>query len=282
MADNAEVLAEEILNSFTIQTGATAYWSHPSRADALARLFRTNGRGGPTCYDAWNGTWKGTWKKPGQSAEDAAKIHSHIWDETQRVTYGRPEQYVQPVTQSRMGFQSNAKIPKPPGEIPETNIAINVWSPADGLTGWVGWGGRCDPHIAYLINPHTLIWVMQYQECTKLADTFLVFFEWVASDHRSYGIHGRFFEVAKVMPQPAAPEETPPEPRRTVKVKSKKKGFKRQQEAPADTAPTPAPAPVQAYPSGYQLRIKDGIAGYTSYLPPKTGAFVVPQTECQH
>ncbi|MEM1264921.1 MAG: hypothetical protein AAGI50_02790 [Pseudomonadota bacterium] len=209
---NAAELAQALVANFDIQSGS-AHWAMPGREREIAATLRGNGQGSARSYDPWNGAWRGPWLKPGQTARERRELHAHIWDETQHVTFAGHSQYVQPVTQSRTGFKLERDLTPQPAE---TNIAINVWSPQHGLTGWVGWGGRNDPHIAYLLNPHTLIWVMQFGIADRLAPTFAIFFEWVAADHQAYGISGRFFDLSPEATRPGGHRLTMKPPREAV------------------------------------------------------------------
>ncbi|MGB0504671.1 MAG: hypothetical protein ACPGGK_00620 [Pikeienuella sp.] len=143
-------------------------------------------------YDPWDGWWKGDFSSGGKTYQNY-----HVWDPTVRVRSNTKhcssngivedeapaeggahsyEQYVQMVTQiaklnsvsaaaandtkfwyAGANFMRNGLHP-----LGKTDFAINVWSPQDGLTGYVLKRQTGVEHLflfAYLLDDETLLWV---------------------------------------------------------------------------------------------------------------------------
>ena len=75
-------------------------------------------------FDPWTSWWLGDW---------GGKAQYHIWDGTEPNANG---QYVQPVTQSETAHASRNNYSYLSARWC-ANVAVNVYSPADGVTGWV-------------------------------------------------------------------------------------------------------------------------------------------------
>lgn len=159
------------------------------------------GVGGTSVYRPWQGWWCGTFNSAG-----SAMVHHHVWDET--VT--RSSVDVQPVTQSKHRFVGASNLASML-TANKVDLAINVFSRTDGLTGWVSkrqWGaGTEHPHIAYYLDATHVIWVTQ-QEGTSNPYRWFMFFEWSNStlSPTRYGIHGREFEISSGRIGPPPPE----------------------------------------------------------------------------
>lgn len=144
-------------------------------------------------FDPWNGFWGGRWQ-PGNSRQ------CHVWD----VTQAYEGAWVQPVTQSVSGFKTADDLPAALGCEARTTVdlAINVWSPSLGVTGWVS--KRQDtaqelPHIGYRIDARTLVWITRILPCPMPDGAgegpFLMFLEWASEDRSVYRIRGKRFRI---------------------------------------------------------------------------------------
>lgn len=143
-------------------------------AIAAGALFR----GDPLqVFGPWTDWWEGQWSN--------GTTYYHIWDQT--VQQGA--QAVQPVTQSPHGFAHNGKLAAMRRAGRSVDLAINVCSAEKGITGWVSKGDGEMPHVGYLLNSVTLLWIAQHR------GQFLMFFEWVDPEAGAYGIHGRPFNI---------------------------------------------------------------------------------------
>lgn len=219
----AEGLSRLLFRSYPISAGVQNYWherpsteqsDHGARSQVRAVFARERTAFRPTAavYDPWDGWWRGNWQNGGQSGWP----QYHIWDRTRETNGGF---YIQPVTQRRgipatstpdviqrgQDFTTSARLAQhwAAGQV---NLAINVWREDTGVTGWV-WkkddGDQILPHIGYLLNRHTLIWITQQHPKTQsnvydfdYGQEFWMFFEWVDGQRRTYGIHGRKFQFA--------------------------------------------------------------------------------------
>lgn len=125
-----------------------------------------------TVYNPWDGWWCGKWSN--------GTTYYHIWDPT--VSHGKD--WVQLVSQSGSAFVHKDNIESYRGSV---DLAINV-AGSRGLTGWVKKSDGHYPHIAYLLQPKTLLWIMKPPK----GDWFM-FVEW--SNGSTYQIEGRQFTV---------------------------------------------------------------------------------------
>ncbi|MHC4266621.1 MAG: hypothetical protein ACYSUK_11940, partial [Planctomycetota bacterium] len=118
----------------------------------------------------------------------------HIWEPTQKID----NRMIQPVTLSERFFVERQHVDKTM-KSGATDIAINVFSRESGITGWVSkhQGGRYElPHIGYLINETTLLWITQIKEAGKLDASDNCWFVFLESVNRSenqteYRIYGQ-------------------------------------------------------------------------------------------
>ncbi len=136
-------------------------------------------------FTPWDGVWRGTWK-----GSDSSSPQYHLWDQTSE----RDGQFVQPVTQSTSDYVTRENFDEMTGKN-KVDLGINVWSPTNGLTGWVSKRQNDDPHelphIAYAPNARTLIWIAQ----RNFTGSFWMFYEWVNSAGTQYGIYGMSFTL---------------------------------------------------------------------------------------
>ena len=160
--------------------------------DALVTCFQheLGNRGKQNSFVPWNGRWTGDW----ENSSGKFKQY-HIWDNTVcDDKFSKPSfQYVQPVTQASPGVGNNVKFVIPDkGSYDSKNVdlGINVWSQENGITGWVSKrqnGIQEMPHIAYLINPKTLLWIAQLD----FKGDYYMFYE--TSESSQYSIKGYAF-----------------------------------------------------------------------------------------
>ncbi len=100
-------------------------------------------------YDPWDGWWAGRWKN--------AAVNLHIWDKTQ----GGRQLVSQLQAKPGLWFAHNGTVGKLKGG-GKVDIALNVVTARDGLTGWVRKHQNDQatlPHIAFLLSPTCLIWI---------------------------------------------------------------------------------------------------------------------------
>ncbi len=186
---------------FTGQATAIASFVHSypgmgfSQADIESAIRRGSalpaGVSGTTVYRPWQGWWCGDFHSPGSRLY----THHHVWDET----VSRSGVYVQPVTQSVTRFVGSSNLTTMLSSN-KVDLAINVLSSADGLTGWVSkrqWGSPTEhPHIAYYLDATHVLWVTQTQGGPT--DKWFLFFEWSNGTlgPTRYGIHGRELQIS--------------------------------------------------------------------------------------
>ncbi len=147
---------------------------------AVSAAIKKGGQYSGDCksvFQPWTDWWSGKWSD--------GKTYYHIWDKTV------PNQAagIQLVSQSEHGFahQDNMATMKSRGQ--QVDLAINVCSVQKGITGWVSKKSEELPHVGYLLNPVTLIWI------TESGSRYFMFFEWVDPVRGKYGIHGRPFTL---------------------------------------------------------------------------------------
>jgi hypothetical protein len=133
-------------------------------------------------FAPWTNRWSGEWSNGTQQY--------HIWEPT--IMFG--DKMIQPVTLSENMFINRYSVSKM-AENGKTDIAINVFSRKYGITGWVSkhQHGRYElPHIGYLINETTLLWITQIKEPGNLANNgnrWFIFLETVNGRENPTGYH---------------------------------------------------------------------------------------------
>ena len=150
-----------------------------------APLGRPDSLKGTDVFGPWTNHWSGAWSN--------GTMQYHLWD------HARPwhDQWIQPVTQSETHFSDKGRL----GAMirnREVDLAIDVYSHEDGITGWVSkrqHGPVEIPCIGYLLEETTLLWICQPQEPhERFAPTteWFVFLERcdAASNARRYRIYG--------------------------------------------------------------------------------------------
>jgi hypothetical protein len=130
-------------------------------AELVARMDAD--RGGPVAFNPWNGWWAGPY-----SSNGTPYYNLHVWDATFSLNAGVGEQHIQPVTQlqAKTGwFASAGRLEAQPDTANLVDHAINVWSMANGVTGYV-WKDLADPaksksllHAGFLLEPNVLLWI---------------------------------------------------------------------------------------------------------------------------
>lgn len=124
----------------------------------IERILASPTTGSASCFDPWNGQWRGTWHGGSDSPQ------YHIWDVT--VTHGG--QHIQPVTQSTHHLVGAAEIATSLSA-KRVDLGLNAWKNGRGVTGYVTkyQGSSASnpikklPHIGYLLDDHTLVWIAQ-------------------------------------------------------------------------------------------------------------------------
>jgi hypothetical protein len=137
-------------------------------------------------FAPWTNRWSGVWSN--------GALQYHIWDST-RVMRGR---MIQPVTLSESSFTNYCCVERM-AQSGKTDVAINVFSREHGITGWVSKNqrGRVElPHVGYLINDTTLVWLCQIKEPGKLSapnNRWFIFLETVntSANPAEYRIYGQ-------------------------------------------------------------------------------------------
>jgi hypothetical protein len=137
-------------------------------------------------FKPWLNQWSGLWSN--------GMPQFHVWDSTRFVE----GQWIQPVSLSQTRFVKSCCVEEM-RRSRQADIAINVFSREHGITGWVSKGqhGRQElPHIGYVLNDTTLLWICQFKDPANLLahDTrWFVFLETVeASAHpAAYRIYGQ-------------------------------------------------------------------------------------------
>lgn len=191
MADYKEAIADYLLVGSTSSrieslNPASAFSRYPG-ADGFTRqqfMDSLNAVKNEKVFDPWDGWWTGKWSNNADQY--------HIWDRTAFDTSS--QQWVQPVTQSTNGFAWKRSGDETGNgiKVADADIAINVWSSKNGITGWVSkQGGTELPHVGYSVNTNTLIWL------TKYGNDYFLFLERVVEGGKKYSIYGRPFTVDK-------------------------------------------------------------------------------------
>ena len=139
-------------------------------------------RGDPMrVFAPWTDWWQGRWSN--------GKTYYHIWDPTVAHKKDGKTLAVQPVTQSEHGFAHSGNLATMRDQKKRVDLAINVCTAQRGITGWVSKEDGEMPHLGYLLNEVTLIWIARHN------GQHFMFFEWVDPSAGTYGIHGRPFSL---------------------------------------------------------------------------------------
>ncbi|MGB5809013.1 MAG: DUF6326 family protein [Polyangiales bacterium] len=159
--------------------------------EAFASGTGVNGHvSGDDVFEPWTHRWSGMWSN--------GSSQYHLWDQTQRWE----EQWVQAVSQSEVGVVDRDNLEKMLSRN-DVDIGINIYTSRTGITGWVSkrQHGRSEwPHIGYLVDATTMIWITQSQDPDQLFQedpVWFVFLERVdsATEPKRYSVHGRRFVV---------------------------------------------------------------------------------------
>jgi hypothetical protein len=139
-------------------------------------------------FNPWTNRWSGRWSN--------GRPQYHIWDSTRFID----GQWIQPVSLSETGF-ARASCVEEMLQNRRTDVAINVFSRENGITGWVSkrQHERLElPHLGYQVNDTTLIWICQIKDPENLFapdSRWFVFLETVqnSSTPAVYKIYGQSF-----------------------------------------------------------------------------------------
>ena len=190
LRDHAGELADYLL-TYPLDARGAAFFR--GRRGLILDAFRGDSQyqGDANAFDPWDGRWTGNW-----NGEGGSWMQYHLWDATQAVD----GQQIQPVTQSTTAEVNRSNLdaayaPAASGNAARVDLAINVWRAGDGITGWAskrqGLPPLEMPHLGYLLNRNTLIWIAQI----AFTGPFYMFFEWVDPTDNRYGVHGRTFRI---------------------------------------------------------------------------------------
>ena len=141
-------------------------------------------------FKPWAQRWSGTWSN--------GTPQFHVWDRTQYWN----GQWIQAVTQSEIEFSVSGNV-EAMFLRNQVDLGINVYTAETGITGWVSkrQHGRLElPHIGYLVDARTLVWITQPQDPDHLFQgdpTWFVFLETVDSrtDAKRYSIYGHMVVI---------------------------------------------------------------------------------------
>ncbi len=136
-------------------------------------------------FQPWTNRWAGFWSN--------GVPQYHVWDSTRFID----GQWIQPVTLSEFEFVAPVHLDESVRRR-RADAAINVCSRGHGVTGWVSryQRGRFEmPHLGYVINDSTLLWICQIKDPTRLftrENCWFVFLETIAAssapaEYRIYG-----------------------------------------------------------------------------------------------
>jgi len=163
--------------------------------EVLKRLFSTpNGLNiattGEEVFTPWIQWWSGTWSN--------GNPQYHIWHQTELFN----GQWIQAVTQSESGFVEYQNL-EASVRNNRVDLGINVYSSSTGISGWVSkrQHGRLElPHIGYLYDAETIIWICQPQPSEGLLhneQSWFVFLEKIEKAARApkYSIQGKSFRI---------------------------------------------------------------------------------------
>ena len=192
----ADALSDYLARDYPKHSDWQSYWRRNRHLAADA--FRNPARGvHGRVFDPWDGVWSGQWNGAGGGTSP----QRHVWDATVATNAGLHWQgvrHIQPVTQSESTFHDAGNTAEG-WQSRKVDLGINVVTPGLGITGWVSkrqHGEQELPHVGYLLNPHTLIWITTDRPVPGSGVCFMMFFEWVGAGHQRYGIHGRYFTLS--------------------------------------------------------------------------------------
>lgn len=145
---------------------------------------------GEEVFKPWTQRWSGMWSN--------GSSQYHLWDQTQRWE----EQWIQAVSQSEVGIVNRGNLEKMLSGN-DVDVGINVYTLKTGITGWVSkrQHGKSEwPHIGYVVDATTLIWITQSQDPDHLFQedaVWFVFLERVdsATDPKHYSVYGHPFVI---------------------------------------------------------------------------------------
>ncbi len=145
-------------------------------------------------FKPWTNRWSGIWSN--------GVPQYHTWDSTRAVD-GR---WIQPVSLSETRFVDDCCVEEMV-QRGESDVAINVVSYELEITGWVSkrQGVQLElPHIGYLVNDTTLVWICQIKTADSLFDPdnrWFVFLETVDTSVSpvEYEIYGLPIEIANAI-----------------------------------------------------------------------------------
>lgn len=143
-------------------------------------------------FGPWTARWFGIWSN--------GTPQYHIWDTTRQVD-GR---CIQPVSLSESTFTDFNSI-EAGVQQGLVDIAVNIFDQRNGITGWVSkyqHGRQEIPHIGYLVEPSTLVWICQIKKPGALFErekTWCIFFEYVdtTATPAAYRIYGQPFVISE-------------------------------------------------------------------------------------
>jgi hypothetical protein len=144
-----------------------------------------SGEKAPQIFQPWTNRWTGLWSN--------GAPQYHVWDSTRFVN----GQWIQPVSLSEFEYVEPGRLEECSRER-RADVAINVYTHGHGVTGWVSkyQHGRLElPHVGYVINDSTLLWICQIKSPERLfmrENCWFVFLETVTvssapAEDRIYG-----------------------------------------------------------------------------------------------
>ncbi|NUO79511.1 hypothetical protein HUU05_05495 [candidate division KSB1 bacterium] len=158
--------------------------------EELRRIFMQTPRGladrhAAGVFEPWTSRWAGLWSN--------GVPQYHVWDST-RFVHG---QWIQAVSLSEYEFVSPERLDESVRRR-RADAAINVFTRDHGVTGWVSkyQHGRWEmPHVGYVINDSTLLWIYQRKDPARIfarENRWFVFLETVTissapAEYRIYG-----------------------------------------------------------------------------------------------
>ncbi len=137
-------------------------------------------------FEPWTSRWAGLWSN--------GVPQYHVWDST-RFVHG---QWIQAVSLSEYEFVPPERLDASVRRR-RADAAINVFTRDHGVTGWVSkyQHGRLEmPHVGYVINDSTLLWICQKKDPARIfarESRWFVFLETVtiSSTPVEYRIYGQ-------------------------------------------------------------------------------------------
>ena len=181
--------ARELANFVKTFPGAEALDVDPIREAFASSTGMKGPVAGEEVFKPWTHRWSGVWSN--------GSSQYHVWDQTQLWD----GQWIQAVSQSEVGFIDGGNLEKMLSGN-DVDLGINVYTSETGITGVSKrQHGRLElPHIGYLVEATTLIWITQPQDPDHLFQgdqTWFVFLEKVDSptDPKRYSIYGYPFVI---------------------------------------------------------------------------------------